>query len=96
MSNMNIVTDPDGHYRGYRLRELACMRALYPAKRDLGFNRASLDFLIRWYHTTYPDADSATMTALTTMLAPSAGDRTWTNMAVGLGPRPTDTLPEDL
>jgi hypothetical protein len=84
---MNIVTDPKAHYYGYTLPEIACMRALYPAKRDLAFNRKSVDYLIRWFKTTYPTADKASLPAL---CVPSSGDRTWVGMALGLGPLPAD------
>lgn len=55
------------------------MRGLVPNKRELHFNRESVDRIIRWFELNYPDTP---MNMLHHLFPPTQGDLTWASFAV--------------
>ena len=55
------------------------MRALYPNMRDLGFNQQSVDAVVAYFETTFPDTPEDVLLAT---VIPSDGDLTWAGLSV--------------
>lgn len=72
-----IAANKPDHQRTIRIH--ACMRALYPNKRDLGFNQQSVDTVVAYFETNYHDTSIEMLLAL---VQPSDGDLTWAGLSV--------------
>ena len=72
-----IAANKPDHLLNIRIH--ACMRALYPNKRDLGFNQQSVDTVVAYFETNYHDT---TIEMLLALVQPSDGDLTWAGLSV--------------
>lgn len=68
---------PPEHQKVVRI--YACMRALYPNKRDLGFTAQSVDSVLAYYAKHFPDTPDELLLAT---IMPSDGDLTWAGLSI--------------